>query len=122
VRHGIDLAFCNGVFHHIPPDERAAAVDYIYRSLRCGGLFALWENNPWNPGTKYVMSRIPFDKGAITLKPPEARRLLQAGGFEVLSTSYLFIFPRALSWLRAIEPVVSTLPLGAQYQILCRRL
>jgi hypothetical protein len=27
----------------------AAAVDYVYRSLRPGGLFAFWENNPWNP-------------------------------------------------------------------------
>jgi SAM-dependent methyltransferase len=117
----LDLAFCNGVFHHIPVDERAAAVDYVHRSLRRGGIFALWENNPWNPGTRYVMSRIPFDKDAITLTPPEARRMLEAGGFEVLSTSFLFIFPRALSWLRGIEPLVSSLPLGAQYQVLCRK-
>ena len=117
----LDLAFCNGVFHHIPIDERGAAVDYVRRSLRPGGLFALWENNPWNPGTRYVMSRIPFDKDAITLTPPESRSLLEAGGFEVLSTSFLFIFPRVLSWLRGIEPHVSTLPLGAQYQVLCRK-
>lgn len=117
----LDLAFCNGVFHHIPIDERAAAVDYVHRSLRRGGLFALWENNPWNPGTRYVMSRIPFDKDAITLTPPESRRMLVAGGFEVLSTSFLFIFPRALGWLRGIEPLVSSLPLGAQYQVLCRK-
>lgn len=45
-REEIDLAFCNGVFHHIPLNERAFAVNYIYRSLRPGGLFALWENNP----------------------------------------------------------------------------
>ena len=117
----IDLAFCNGVFHHIPLDERAAAVGYIHRSIRRGGLFAFWENNPWNPGTKYVMSRIPFDKDAITLTPPEARRMLREAGFEVLSTSFLFIFPRPLSWLRSLEPLLSGLPLGAQYQVLCRK-
>jgi len=117
----IDLAFCNGVFHHIPLDERAKAVDYIHRSIRRGGLFALWENNPWNPGTKYVMSRIPFDKDAITLTPPETRRMLEGAGFEVLSTSFLFIFPRALSWFRSLEPRLSSLPLGAQYQVLCRK-
>ena len=32
-----DLVFCNGVFHHIPPLERAAAIDYVLRSLRPGG-------------------------------------------------------------------------------------
>ena len=65
-----DLVFCNGVFHHIPPADRATAVKYIYRCLRPGGLLALWENNPWNPGTRYVMRRIPFDHDAITLSPP----------------------------------------------------
>jgi SAM-dependent methyltransferase len=117
----LDLAFCNGVFHHIAPDDRAGAVEYIWRSLRPGGLFSFWENNPWNPGTRYVMRRIPFDRDAITLSAPEARRLLSVGGFEILRTDYLFIFPASLSWMRFIEPVVTRLPLGAQYQILCRK-
>lgn len=117
----MDLAFCNGVFHHIPLKERAGAVDYVYRSLRPGGLFAFWENNPWNPGTRYVMSRIPFDRDAITLTPPESRALLRKGGFEVLRTDFLFIFPKMLSWFRGLEPLVARWPLGAQYQVLCRK-
>jgi SAM-dependent methyltransferase len=117
----LDLAFCNGVFHHIPLAERAEAIDYVYRALRPGGLFALWENNPWNPGTRYVMSRIPFDQDAITLTSLETRRLLRAGGFEILRTDFLFIFPGLLGWLRRLEPMVSKLPFGAQYQILCRK-
>jgi SAM-dependent methyltransferase len=117
----IDLAFCNGVFHHIPLNERPAAVNFVHRSMRPGGLFALWENNPWNPGTRYVMSRVPFDRDAITLTPPEARRLVQAGGFEILRTDFLFIFPRVLRWFRGLESLVSRLPLGAQYQVLCRK-
>jgi len=117
----IDLVFCNGVFHHIPLKERASKVEYVYRSLRPGGLLAFWENNPWNPGTRYVMSRIPFDRDAITLTPTEARDMLQAGGFEILRTDFLFIFPRVLSWFRGLEPFVSQLPFGAQYQLLCRK-
>ena len=117
----MDLAFCNGVFHHIPPAERHAAVEYVARALRPGGLFAFWENNPWNPGTRYVMSRIPFDRDAITLTPPESRRLLRGAGFTVLRTDFLFIFPRMLKPLRVIEPALCRLPLGAQYGILCRK-
>lgn len=114
----MDLAFCNGVFHHIPLTERSGAVNTVFRSLKSGGLFAFWENNPWNPGTRYVMSRIPFDRDAITLPPPEARRLLRAGGFEILRTDFLFIFPKAFGWLRAFEPALASLPLGAQYMVL----
>jgi SAM-dependent methyltransferase len=117
----MDLTFCNGVFHHIPLEERAAKLNYIYRSLRSRGLLAFWENNPWNPGTRYVMSRIPFDRNAITLAPPVARRMLRAGGFEILRTDFLFIFPRVLSCFRGVEPLIAKLPLGAQYQILCRK-
>jgi SAM-dependent methyltransferase len=117
----IDLAFCNGVFHHIPLNRRDEAVSYIRDALRPGGMFAFWENSPWNPGTRYVMSRIPFDRDAITLTPPEARTLLARNGFEIVRTDFLFVFPRVLSWLRVLEPHLSSLPLGAQYQILARR-
>jgi SAM-dependent methyltransferase len=116
-----DIVYCNGVFHHIPPPQRAAAVSCIWNSLLPGGLFALWENNPWNPGTRIVMSRIPFDRDAITLTARSARRLLRAGGFEVLRTDYLFIFPRALQRLRGFEPRLASLPFGAQYQVLSRK-
>jgi SAM-dependent methyltransferase len=118
----IDIAYCNGVFHHIPPSGRADAIDYVRNSLRTGGVFSLWENNPWNPGTRIVMSRIPFDRDAILMSAFEARRLLRAAGFEILSTHYLFIFPKILSALRPLEAPLARLPLGAQYQVLCRKL
>jgi SAM-dependent methyltransferase len=117
----IDVAFCNGVFHHIPVDQRPSAIDVVYQSLRPGGLFALWENNPWSLGARLVMSRIPFDRDAVMVWPRTARRLLREGGFEVLGTDFLFIFPRTLRGLRPIEPYVCRLPLGAQYQVLGRR-
>src|SRR4029434_4043103 len=87
-RDGV-LVYCNGVFHHIPPQAREAAVAYVARALRPGGLWAFWENNPWNPGTRYAMHRIPFDRDAIPLTPPEARRLLQAGRVRDLQTHCL---------------------------------
>jgi SAM-dependent methyltransferase len=120
-RDNFDLAFCNGVFHHIPLSARPAALQLIRQSLRPGAFFAFWENNPWNPGTRYVMSRIPFDRDAITLSAPGARRLLRAGGFDILRTDFQFIFPKSLGWFRRLESALASLPLGAQYQILCRK-
>jgi len=119
-KQDIDLAYCNGVFHHILPNDRAAELQYIASSLRPGGLFAFWENNPWNPGTRYVMSRIPFDRDAVMLSPNSARALLRNNGFEILCADFLFFFPKALGFLRPIEPWLSSIPLGGQYQILCR--
>jgi SAM-dependent methyltransferase len=116
-----DLAFCNGVFHHIPISERSEAISQIYRALKPNGLFAFWENNPWNPGTRWVMSRIPFDRDAILLWPNEARWLLSQAGFEVVLTHFAFIFPKALGFLRFTEWPMRNLPFGAQYMILARK-
>jgi SAM-dependent methyltransferase len=117
----LDLVYCNGVFHHIPPYERKDAVEYIWRSLRPGGLFALYENNPWNPGTRYVMSRIPFDRDAQTLSFLAARRMLKRGGFAIERVDFLFYFPRALQFLRPLERLGMKVPLGSQYLVLGRK-
>jgi hypothetical protein len=67
------------------------------------------------------MSRCPFDDDALPLAPPEACRLLRAAGFQIIGTRFLFIFPRRLKMLRVLEVPLSALPLGTQYQILCRK-
>jgi SAM-dependent methyltransferase len=114
-----DLCYVNGVFHHIAPDERPAAVRTVLASLSPGGLFAFFENNPWNPGTRMVMSRIPFDRKARTLSPRDARSLLDSCGFRsIRPTRYLFFFPKPLGWLRFAEPYLRRAPLGAQYWLL----
>lgn len=115
------LAFCNGVFHHIVPADRASALRYVYDSLSPGGIFALWENNPYNPATRYLMGQCEFDDHAISVPCKEARNLLISNGFVVLHSSSYFYFPRWLKWLRGLEPTLSHLPLGAQYLVLARK-
>jgi len=117
-----DLCYVNGVFHHIPPAERLEAVRYVFRALAPGGHFALFENNPWNPGTRLVMKRIPFDHDAIVLTAPEVRRLVRAGGFTADSPArFLFYFPNVLRFLRFLESSLVRLPLGGQYYVLARK-
>lgn len=117
----LDLAYCNGVFHHIPMEQRLGAAKYVCDALRPGGIFALWENFAMNPGTRYVMSHCVFDKDAVTLMPGESRRLLKSAGFEILRTDFAFVFPRFLKVLRPLEKLLAKLPLGAQYQVMARK-
>jgi SAM-dependent methyltransferase len=117
----IDLAFTNGVFHHIEPVNRAEALGKIFAALRPGGMFAFWENSPWNPGTRWIMSRVPFDRDAQMIWPRSARCLLALAGFEVLSTDFAFVFPGFLARLRRLEPMLCKLPLGGQYMVLARK-
>lgn len=121
-RGDFDLCYVNGVFHHIPAPDREAALHWLHRALRPSGILAFYENNPWNPGTKMVMRRIPFDRDAQTLSPLAARQLLGASGFRAAKTRSYFYFPRALRWLRWLEPLLARVPLGGQYLVLARRL
>jgi SAM-dependent methyltransferase len=117
----IDLAYCNGVFHHIQPVQRATALAIVRRAIRPRGFFSFWENSPWSLATRYVMSRCAFDRDAILLSPPRARALLRDAGFEIVRTDFRFIFPRVLQAFRKIEDWVYRVPIGTQYQILCRK-
>lgn len=116
-----DVVHCSGVFHHIPPAERPAAARWIRDRLRPGGVLALWENNPWNPGTRLVMSRIPFDRDAIRISPPQACALVRNAGLRIVATEYLFLWPRSLAFLRTTSRYLGWFPLGAQYLIVGKR-
>ncbi len=116
-----DLAFTNGVFHHIPPDHRESAVAQVWRALRPGGWFAFFENNRWHPGVHFMMSRVPFDRDAQMLFPFQARALLKTAGFEIVLGDSLFVFPGVLAFLRPLEPLLRGLPLGGQYLVLARK-
>jgi SAM-dependent methyltransferase len=116
-----DLAFTNGTFHHIPPSQRADSLSFIYSAVRPGGWFAFWENNPWNPGTRWVMSKVPFDRDAQLLWPRQARRLIQQAGFDPILTDFAFVFPHCLRYFRRWEHHLCKLPLGGQYMILARK-
>jgi len=115
-----DLVFTNGTFHHIPPVDRLAAAESMRRALSSTGVCAFWENNPWNPGTRLVMHRIPFDREAIPLPPPEAVRLLRRAGFRVQSQAFCFFFPNFLRAFRPLEPSLERVPLGGQYLVIAR--
>jgi trans-aconitate methyltransferase len=119
-RAELDLVFTNGVFHHIPIEERDTSLAFVYDSLRPGGFFALWENNPWNPIVLYSMKTTELDKNAIPISPPRARQLAR-NKFTVVRTDHLFFFPAYLRILQRLEKSMMKVPCGAQYHVLLQK-
>lgn len=117
----IPLAFCNGVFHHIPPADRLQALSYVRAAMSDNGILVFWENNPWNPVVVYSMSLNEFDRNAETLSPLRSARLLKQAGFRVAFIDYCFFFPHFARKLRGMEPALRRLPLGAQYLVVARK-
>ena len=113
-----DAAFAINVFHHVPVAQRSTLVADIRRVLRPGGLFAIFEHNPFNLVTRRIVNTCEFDKDAVLLKRRDSETLLQEAGFDDISTRYIFSVPAAGPLLRKIDRLFSLLPFGAQYYTL----
>lgn len=110
-----DLIVISNVMHHIPPADRQATILELVARLNPSGKLVLFEHNPANPLTRWVVSHCPFDRDAVLLWPAETRSYLTGASLQIVRKDYLVFFPRALSWLRSLEARLPWCPLGAQY-------
>ncbi|MFP4580469.1 MAG: class I SAM-dependent methyltransferase [Candidatus Sumerlaeia bacterium] len=116
-----DLVLLANVIHHVQPNDRPALMDQMTRLVRPGGRLLIWEHHPWNPMTRRVVAKVPFDKDAVLIGMGEGKRLLRQYGFTIERGDYVIFFPRFAAWLRWMEPYLAWLPMGAQYALMARR-
>ncbi len=110
-----DLIFSSCVFHHIDTLHHVDLFRQLHAALSVTGRLVVFEHNPLNPATRYIVATCPFDENAILLSAAQLRGRQRKAGFHAIETRYVGFFPHALKWLRWIEPGLSALPLGAQY-------
>jgi len=110
-----DIIYVANVFHHILPSDRISVMESLKLMLREDGKVFLFEHNPLNPLTKWVVSRCKFDKNAILLSTKESRFLFKKAGFNIVDTKYLIFFPYILRCFSKIEIFFGWLPFGAHY-------
>ncbi len=116
--HDYEVIVVANVLHHVLPRQRDKTVADLAARLVPGGKLAIIEHNPANPLTRRTVDRCPFDKDAVLLKPAEAESLVRSAKLKLVRRDYIVFMPRILSRLRALEPSLSWLPLGAQYAVL----
>jgi cyclopropane fatty-acyl-phospholipid synthase-like methyltransferase len=112
-----DSILAANVFHHIPMAQRTFAFLQCYQSLAEQGRVFLFEHNPYNPATRWIFERCPFDADAKMLSSSTARKLSKQAGFTIEQHGYTMFFPRPFALLRWLEPYLKFLPLGAQYYV-----
>ena len=81
-------------------------------------MLAVWEHNPYNPVTRYIVATCPFDENAVLITATELAKCERKAGFRHITTRYCGFFPGPLAALRRLETAISWLPLGAQYYTL----
>ncbi len=112
-----DLIFASGVFHHIPPSDRIAALRFCYRHLTDGGILIVFEHNPYNPITRGLVATCPFDKDAALLSRKELRAIFAEAGLKRMQSGYTLFFPSPLRAMRSLERYLRFLPFGGQYYV-----
>jgi len=112
-----DVIIAANVFHHIPLEQRLHALRKCHQMLTENGKMFLFEHNPYNPLTRWIFERCPFDIDAEMLTLRTAVQMSRQAGFSTEQHGYTMFFPRPLAALRRLEPYLTFLPIGAQYYV-----
>lgn len=82
------VVFCV-VMHHVPPEIREPLLRECRRALKPGGALMIFEHNPLNPLTRWIVKRCPFDEDAVLLRSGEATRRCRRTGFRVAERRFI---------------------------------
>jgi SAM-dependent methyltransferase len=116
-REAFDLIFIAGVFHHVPPAERAAVAQRVASRLTPDGVAIVFEHNPYNPLTRRIVSQCPYDEGVVLLTAGELRGHLSRSGLRLGAWGYALFFPPAWRRMLPLERRLRRVPLGGQYWV-----
>lgn len=115
----VDVVILAGVLHHVSISERLPLLQEAFRVLKPSGNIFVFEHNPFNPFTRYLVATCPFDEDAILLSHVECRSLISVVGFRIVKSSFISFFPGwgPFKYLAHYEDLLHRLPFGAQYYI-----
>lgn len=116
-----DLVFAICVMHHVPPAQWEGFVAEMKRVLKPSGLALIFEHNPYNPATQYIVRSCPIDKDAVLLTPGKLRRLFGDAGFRNIRTRTILSVPPKTAVLAKLDGLLGGLPFGAQYYLSATR-
>ena len=117
---GYDLIFSACVFHHIEHAEHVGIFRKLRERLASGGVMTIFEHNPVNPVSRYIVATCPFDENAVLIPAGELAKRQRDAGFGKVDVAYTGFFPGPLKALRPLEPLMTKIPVGAQYCTLAR--
>jgi len=117
-----DVIFTACVFHHIDFKLHQNLFKEIYRVLKQGGKFYIFEHNPWNPVTRHMVNTCPFDEDAVLLNPIYTKKTLNKI-FKKSIINFILFFPRhkLFKLFIKLERLLTKIPFGGQYYVIATK-
>jgi SAM-dependent methyltransferase len=112
-----DIVTASCVFHHVPASDRGQLMLELVRVLKPGGVAVIFEHNPINPITQWMVSRSPLDVDTVLLGASETITLMEGAGMRSERAEYFMFFPPRIRILVRLERLLHSIPLGGQYAV-----
>jgi 2-polyprenyl-3-methyl-5-hydroxy-6-metoxy-1,4-benzoquinol methylase len=119
--HDYDVIIVSNVLHHTRPEDRQSLITAVRERLTKTGKVVVFEHNPANPVTRWVVRHSPVDREAHLLPQREILTYLRRAGLHLIRRAYIVFFPHPLAWFRVLEPWLTWFPMGAQYAVVAAR-
>lgn len=115
--NSFDIIFVAGVLHHIDAHKHQEILNEVFRVSKPKGRLYVFEHNPLNPFTKFLVQTCEFDKGVKLITSKKTKRLLKDSGFKINNLIYTIFFPRKsfFKLFLVFEKYLRKFPFGGQY-------
>jgi len=116
-----DVTFSFALMHHLKRNQRWQALKEMARVTKLNRYVLTFEHNPTNPLVRHIVNKCSVDEEVELVHPAELVRLHREVGLSILGVRYLVFFPRLLSFLVSLEPLLQWVPFGGQYEIVASK-
>lgn len=116
-----DLITVVCVLHHVPRQSLRDTLRQLWDALSPGGLLCVYEHNPWNPVTRFMVARAPIDQNAVLISGATLSSHTGAVAAAKPELSNLLFFPPRFRFARRVEAALERIPLGGQYLMMARK-
>jgi SAM-dependent methyltransferase len=115
-----NAAYAIAVMHHVPPSDWTNFLTEMRRVVRPGGMVVVFEHNPINPLTQWIVRTCPIDENAVLLGSRKLRGLMAQSGLVDIESRYIIFTPLDGEGYRKFDRMIGWLPFGAQYYVSAR--
>jgi SAM-dependent methyltransferase len=115
-----DATYTIAVMHHVPPQQWSSFLQEMRRVVRPGGLIIIFEHNPINPLTQWIVRTCPIDDNAVLLSSRKLSKLVAQTDLVDIESRYILFTPLDGPNYRKFDKMIGWLPLGAQYYVSAR--